>query len=180
VLDKASLRAQVKAGRAAMTDVQRESARDQILDAVRTQLRRMSLRAGSRIAAFLPMRTEPMPASLLEAFAVAGHQVIVPVRLDDNDLDWREWGTSGELLGVSAIAAAALVLVPAFAVDPAGRRLGRGGGSYDRALARVAPDVPVVAVLFDAEFVPEVPVDAWDRRVSAIVTPAGWKTLNWT
>jgi len=65
------------------------------------------------------------------------------------------------------------VLVPALAVDPAGNRLGRGGGSYDRALARVTPGTFVCALLYDGEVVDRVPADDHDRRVDAAVTQKG-------
>jgi 5-formyltetrahydrofolate cyclo-ligase len=129
------------------------------------------------------MRTEPGSVELLASLTRSGYAVIVPMTQEDNDLDWRAWTLTGQArlpLGVAAVAAASLVLVPAFAVDAAGRRLGRGGGSYDRALARVPPVVPIAAVLFDDELVPEVPVDEWDRPVSAVVTPSGWRLLNRT
>ena len=46
-----------------------------------------------------------------------------------------------------------------------------GGGSFDRALALVAGTVPVIALVYDDEVLPVVPVEAHDRRVSIIVTP---------
>ncbi|MDX6723959.1 MAG: 5-formyltetrahydrofolate cyclo-ligase, partial [Solirubrobacteraceae bacterium] len=56
-----------------------------------------------------------------------------------------------------------------------GRRLGQGGGSYDRALARVA--APVVAVVFDDEVLDEpIPVEPHDRRVAGVLTPRGGLT----
>jgi 5-formyltetrahydrofolate cyclo-ligase len=69
------------------------------------------------------------------------------------------------------------VLVPALAVARDGVRLGRGGGSYDRALARVAPGTPRVALLFDGELVDALPADPWDVPVTDAVTPAGWRAL---
>ena len=83
----------------------------------------------------------------------------------DGDLDWASYEGPDSLVparaactsrrkpprGVDAIARADVVLVPALAVDQAGNRLGRGGGSYDRALARVGPLIPVIALLYDAE-----------------------------
>ena len=48
----------------------------------------------------------------------------------------------GDLLGVDSVAEADLVLVPALAVGADGTPLGRGGGSYDRALARVPAGAP--------------------------------------
>jgi hypothetical protein len=42
--------------------------------------------------------------------------------------------------------------VPALAVGRDGTRLGRGGGSYDRALARVGAAIQTVALLYPGEF----------------------------
>jgi 5-formyltetrahydrofolate cyclo-ligase len=64
-----------------------------------------------------------------------------------------------------------MVVVPAVAVDARGARLGRGGGSYDRALARIAPETLVVALLHDGEVVDELPDEPHDRRVDAVITP---------
>ena len=63
--------------------------------------------------------------------------------------------------------------MPALAVDGAGIRLGRGGGSYDRALARVPAGVPVVALLFPDEILPALPREPHDHPVTAALTPAG-------
>jgi 5-formyltetrahydrofolate cyclo-ligase len=87
----------------------------------------------------------------------------------------------GPRLGLDAICAADLVLVPALAVDRRGRRLGRGGGSYDRALARLfgaagrssgtGSAVLICAVIFDEELLDEVPTDVHDQPVGAVLTP---------
>jgi 5-formyltetrahydrofolate cyclo-ligase len=66
-----------------------------------------------------------------------------------------------------------VVLVPALAVDARGNRLGRGGGSYDRALARVGGQVPTIALLYDAELLAHVPAEPHDQRVRAAVARAG-------
>jgi 5-formyltetrahydrofolate cyclo-ligase len=127
------------------------------------------------IATYIPFGTEPgahlpepLPRSLATRAGAAG--VLVPILLGDNDLDWRDWRESGGQ-GVDAIMKADLVIVPALAVDRAGTRLGRGGGSYDRALARVRPGVPIVALLHDGEFAHRLPTDPHDRRVTAVIMP---------
>jgi 5-formyltetrahydrofolate cyclo-ligase len=63
------------------------------------------------------------------------------------------------------------VVVPALAVDRRGVRLGRGGGSYDRALTRAAG--LTVALLYDGETVEELPAEEHDVPVKAVVTPSG-------
>ena len=178
--DKTALRTTVAAGRAARADGQREQDRAAIRAHVLAGCRAGRVPPGGLVAAYEPLRTEPGSTELLADLAAAGYRLIVPVTLADRDLDWAAWqpgGRSEAQLGVDAIAAAALVLVPAFAVDPAGHRLGRGGGSYDRALARVPAGTPVAALLYRDELVPHVPVDSWDQPVTAVVTPDGWRDL---
>jgi 5-formyltetrahydrofolate cyclo-ligase len=80
--------------------------------------------------------------------------------------------------GVDAVARADAVLVPALAVDTVGRRLGRGGGSYDRALARVGPLVPLIALIYDDELVEQVPAEGHDIPVRAVVSPRAGITVT--
>lgn len=129
----------------------------------------------------MPLRTEPGSTALLDALAGRGVRVLVPVLLADNDLDWAEWDVAaqqgGASVGVGSIARADALVVPALAVAGDGTRLGRGGGSYDRALRRVPAGVPVAALLYDGELVGSLPRDDWDVPVTAVVTPAGWRDL---
>ena len=67
--------------------------------------------------------------------------------------------------------------MPALAVDARGYRLGRGGGSYDRALARVGGQVPTIALLYDDELLPTVPTEAHDQRVRVVARPGPGLTL---
>ena len=144
------------------------------------------------IAAHVPLGPEPGGPDLPE---VLGERLILPVLLPDNDLDWVRYEGPGSLrpgrlglreprgarLGVDAVADATLLIVPALAVDRTGMRLGRGGGSYDRALAR-ATGARAVALLHDGELLPTVPAEPHDRRVHAVVTPAEGlsDTPDWT
>jgi 5-formyltetrahydrofolate cyclo-ligase len=138
------------------------------------------------IAAFVGIRGEPHTLSLLAALDARGVRVLLPILREDLDLEWADYdgdprnlteGPRGVLhppgpsLGLDGIAEAALVLAPALAVDGAGRRLGQGGGSYDRALTRTS--APVLAVLFDDEVLEEVPAELHDRPVTGVLTPAG-------
>jgi 5-formyltetrahydrofolate cyclo-ligase len=64
-----------------------------------------------------------------------------------------------------------LVLVPGLAFDVDGYRVGRGGGFYDRFLARVDLVALRVAPTFDLQVRPRIPHDSHDRRVDVILTP---------
>jgi 5-formyltetrahydrofolate cyclo-ligase len=172
--DKADLRDDFGQRRRARSDDEIVAARTAVRAAVLTR----AAAAGWRcVAGYLPLRTEPGSIELLDALVESGVRVLVPVMLDDRDLDWKIWGGPGANLGLSAIAEADAVLVPALAVAHDGTRLGRGGGSYDRALARVTGELPIAALLYSEDFVHELPHEAWDIPVTAVVTPAGWTEL---
>ena len=63
-----------------------------------------------------------------------------------------------------------LFVVPGLAFDPAGGRLGRGGGHYDATLAALPPGAPRVGLAFEAQLVPEVPREPHDVALDAVVT----------
>ena len=63
------------------------------------------------------------------------------------------------------------VLVPGVAFDGSGRRLGYGGGFYDRLLPLIRDSAPRIAGAFDVQIVDEVPTGPHDRRVDGVVSP---------
>ncbi len=65
-----------------------------------------------------------------------------------------------------------LVVVPGVAFDLACRRLGRGKGHYDATLALLSPAARRVGLAFEAQLVDEVPVEAHDAPLDAVVTEA--------
>jgi 5-formyltetrahydrofolate cyclo-ligase len=75
--------------------------------------------------------------------------------------------TSGRPLPPAA--SRVVFLIPGLGFDPAGRRLGRGGGHYDRALAEHPRGVRL-GLAIDAELSPALPVDEWDEPVDAVAT----------
>ncbi|MFE5583350.1 5-formyltetrahydrofolate cyclo-ligase [Kitasatospora sp. NPDC056531] len=151
--------------------------------------------AGATVAAYVSVGAEPGTRPLLDALREEGVRVLLPVLLADNDLDWAEYAGPGALapagrgllepvgprLGPEAVTGASLVLLPGLAVDRDGLRLGRGGGSYDRVLARLerAGARPVLAVLlYEHELLERVPAESHDRPVDLAVTPSGVRTFG--
>jgi 5-formyltetrahydrofolate cyclo-ligase len=173
---KASLRAEVIDRRRAMTPAGRAAAGRQLREAL---LEMPELQMAGTVAAYVSVGTEPDTRGLIFALWKRGSYVLLPVLQADGDLDWASYegpdslgaGPRGLLepteprRGVTAITSADLVIVPAVAVDGAGRRLGRGGGSYDRALARVGPAIQTVALLYGGELVSNVPAGPHDQPV---------------
>lgn len=138
--------------------------------------------AGKVLSGYMPMRTEidPLPA-------MAAHQgpVGVPVIAGRAlPLRFREWWPGCRLVegAFKALVPAEgawvepeVLIVPLLAWDARGYRLGYGGGFYDRTLAGLRAKGPVLAVgfAFAAQEVAEVPTDATDQRLDAVVTEKG-------
>jgi 5-formyltetrahydrofolate cyclo-ligase len=180
--EKAALRARILSARRLLPPDQRAAAGRQLRDAV---LGLPELQMAGTVAAYLAIGTEPATQGLIFALWKRGTYVLLPVLRPDLDLDWATYEgpdslmpgprgllqPGGDRRGVTAICSADLVVVPALAVDEAGRRLGRGGGSYDRALARVGPAILTVAMLYDGELLAEVPAGGHDQPVRAAALP---------
>lgn len=184
---KAELRAQLLKARRGLTAGERQAASAALGKRVRDLA---VLATHGTVAAYMSIGAEPGTHEIVEAMRQAGTRVLLPVLLPDNDLDWAEYRSpaalertsrgliepTGERLGPQAVTASDAVLLPGLAVDAHGVRLGRGGGSYDRVLARLrAADAhPVLVVLLYAhEVVETVPREPHDHLVDVAITPEG-------
>lgn len=136
------------------------------------------------LSCYLSMPTEPDTRPFVNWAEARGIRVLFPVTRDDGLLDWTvgEEETEvtgrhgvpepeGELLGPMAINDVDLILVPAAAVDATGVRLGWGRGYFDKTLGSMGKCPPVYAIVFDGEFVEEVPREVHDQPVNGVVTP---------
>jgi len=135
------------------------------------------LDGAAQVSAYVSVGSEPGTQALLRP------GWLLPVLLPGGELDWAAY--DGELartgqglleppgvrLGLDAVSRCDLVLVPALLVDRRGNRLGRGGGSYDRALLRARG--LTVALLHDGELVEQLPAEPHDVPVAAALTPSG-------
>ncbi len=65
---------------------------------------------------------------------------------------------------------AAVAFVPVVAWDPRGVRLGRGGGWYDRVLARLGPGLVRAGLGYEFQRREELPRDAWDVLLDFVIT----------
>jgi len=177
-MDKRALRSEVRTRRAARSV--EDLAGWSILLAAHAQAL-----PGQTLTAFVGAGGEVPTLPLLDALVADGRRVLLPITLDDMDLDWAEYTGAADLvearfglleptaprLGVAAIGKADTILAPALAIDAAGRRLGQGGGCYDRALQRAGG--MVIAVVADDEILDVVPTEPHDQPVHAVLTPSG-------
>jgi 5-formyltetrahydrofolate cyclo-ligase len=182
---KAALRRQILRARRALPATQRAAE----AQALREQVRALGL-GGVTVCAYVPVGSEPGSIELLDDLHGSGVRVLLPVAGSDADgtpqpLRWGRY-VPGALraaryglqepappwLDPTAVADAAVVLVPALAVDRRGTRLGRGAGFYDRSLPLAAGDARLIAVVRDDELLDELPAEPHDVPMTHVLTPA--------
>ncbi|MFD0022205.1 5-formyltetrahydrofolate cyclo-ligase [Streptomyces sp. NPDC058382] len=184
---KALLRRELLAARRLLTEEDAERAAAVL---ARHALALPELSGARTVAAYVSVGREPGTRALLDALRARGVRVLLPVLLPDNDLDWAPYEgaaslekagrgllePAGERLGPDAVLDADAVLLPGLAVDGRGMRLGRGGGSYDRVLARLTAagaHPALIVLLYGNEVAVRVPEEPHDHPVDAVVTPDG-------
>lgn len=173
---KAAQRRRVRAARAARTPDVLLHASAALTEAV---LALPELDRCARVALTMATATEPPTDGILTALLARGTTVLAPCIEPAGRMGWvavdasTDWTVNAhgirEPVGPRGPLDADLVLVPALAVTRDGRRLGQGGGYFDRALAD--SEAATVALVFDDEVLDDLPSEPHDRAVDVIVTP---------
>ena len=136
---------------------------------------------GVVVAGFWPIGQEIDIRPLLTALAGLGYAVVLPETPSrGHPLLFRHWqpGTVmvperfGTLRPDGDVATPDVLLVPLLAFDLAGRRLGYGGGYYDRTLAML-PGARAIGCAYAAQQVETVPAEPHDIRLNAVATERG-------
>lgn len=184
---KAALRDQLLAARRRVADDVRAAEARQVCE--RLEALESIVTSGSTVCAYVPVGTEPGSTEMLDMLLRRAGRVLLPVARTTAEntplpLSWGEyrpgtlttarWGLlepPRPWLPPSALAEAAVVLVPALAVDRRGVRLGRGRGFYDRSLGDRGPHTRLIAVVRDAEVLDEIPADPHDVPMTHALTP---------
>jgi 5-formyltetrahydrofolate cyclo-ligase len=178
---KGALRQRILAARAALPAAELASAGAAIADVL---LGLPAVRAADVVAAYVSVGSEVPTRQLIKALLERGTTVLLPVLEADNSLTWRALKSGSTLVagrhglqeppaaGVRRqLSEAQVVVLPGLCYDAAGNRLGRGGGSYDRALKDLPGGITTVGIALDSDIVGMVPVDTHDKPVGIIVTP---------
>lgn len=138
-------------------------------------------RPRSVIAGFWPLAGEIDIRPLLLALAGRGHPIVLPVTpARGNPLSFQRWRPGdilirerfGTVRPTGEPMAPDLLLVPLLAFDGGCRRLGYGGGFYDRTLAAL-PGRIAVGCAFAAQRVDCVTADVHDIPLQAVATERG-------
>lgn len=143
---------------------------------------RLTLELDARvIASYWPLSNEPDVSEFNGWVELIGKTLITPVVVGKS-LEFATGETTSGAMGIRepqgqriSLNQAELILVPALAVDTRGNRLGKGMGFYDRALFGIS--APRYAVIFDQEFLPSIPTEDHDQRVTGAVSPSAIRHL---
>lgn len=131
------------------------------------------------IASYRSYGTEPDTTDLNDSILSSGRQLLLPRLLSDGALEFVPWdgeaaklrlsGKVEEPFGDAYIGPIDLIIIPSLAADRRGNRLGQGGGSYDRTLAK--DSTWRVTLLFEDELLDQIPSDSHDQRIDAVLLP---------
>jgi len=141
-------------------------------------LREVPPPAGVVVSGFWPLAGEIDIRPLLTALHERGHAVLLPETPRRGDpLIFRCWHPGMEMVrekfgtyrSTGEVMTPSVLFVPLLAFDRCGRRLGYGGGYYDRTLAGL-PGAIAIGCAFAAQEVPQVPAGPGDARLDAVAT----------
>lgn len=159
---KARLRAELRAiRRTVAADADERAARSARIWA--GVLARVALRPGTRVLLFESLPAEPDTAGWA-AWCIGRQVAVFHPEVDGPALRVQPGGVDPATLDVA--------IVPGLGFTADGRRLGQGGGHYDRFLPRLRPGCVTVGVCFAEQLIPDLPVEPHDARVDVVVTDA--------
>ena len=175
-MNKKELRSQIRQLKRAMTEAQIEE-KSRILGSLFAQSQ--LYRQADTIYGYLPYNQEVRTIPMLQQALLDGKRVAVPKVYGDEmrfiyltDLTAVETGYAGfpEPIADGPVAddPAALVLMPGLAFDPAGHRIGYGGGFYDKFLQQ-EPDHPTLALCYDFQMLPVLETEEHDIPVDCVL-----------
>ena len=159
--------------------------------AARALIRTPAFSAGKRVALYLSFDRETDTSALIAAARRRGVRIFVPVVVDRRHRRIRFYPLEGRLkpgeFGIAIPKRTAghmaprwldLIVIPLVAVDTAGRRLGMGGGFYDRALEfrrrrRHWPGPRLVGFAFDCQRTEAGFAEPWDIGLDSLATESG-------
>src|SRR5262245_12763674 len=144
--------------------------------------------AAKMVLFYIDVRAEVRTRHSLPAALASGKTIVVPWCNDQGELELFRLSNMDELaIGMYKILEPKpelrllpekqvrpeeldIVMVPGVAFDSRGARMGHGKGYYDKLLQHARPDAPLVALAFDCQFFPEIPVAPHDIFMDRIIT----------
>ena len=177
MIDKRALRSEMRARRVGL-------AKDGPEAAARAASHAHRLPQATCVAVYHPIGSELDTGPLVEALVARGVDICLPVTLAaDAPMIFRHW-TPGDpleadLAGVPAPFPLAgtvvpdLILAPLLAFDGEGRRLGQGGGHYDRTFSAL-PEAIRIGLAYSGQQVDALPFEPHDVALHGVLTETGY------
>lgn len=145
--------------------------------------------AAKTVMFYVDVRTEVRTRHDLQNALDSGKRIVVPYCVEGElelflleSMDELEVGMykilepKAELRTVPAkkidVAELDLIMVPGVAFDARGGRTGHGFGYYDKLLENAKPETPLVALAFECQMFPEIPMQDHDIFMDKIITEA--------
>ena len=138
------------------------------------------------VASYFSYGNELDTKEINSAILEAGKILLLPKLLADSSLVFVKWdGSSDSLMengkifepkGDAYSEVIDLMILPALAVDKSGKRLGQGGGSYDRTKSMNVKFR--LAAINESELLEKIPSESHDLPVDAVITPSGLINLS--
>ncbi|WP_353230149.1 5-formyltetrahydrofolate cyclo-ligase [Novosphingobium sp.] len=140
--------------------------------------------AGATIGLYIATSGEAPALGYARHYHEAGHAIALPwFGGPDSAMEFRQWQSAhidelletgpfgtGQPASTAPLVTPDVLFVPLVGFTAAGGRLGQGGGHYDRWLA-AHPEVPAIGLAWDCQLVGDLPHEAHDRPLMAVVTP---------
>lgn len=130
------------------------------------------------ICVFISMPGEVDTRPLIEAARAAGKKTAAP-KIKDGRMEFIQFAAESDLApgafgileptGSHFAEGKTLIVMPGVVFDQTCRRIGYGGGYYDRYLAE-HPECRTLAVAFDLQVLDRIPEEAHDLKPGAVVT----------
>ena len=144
--------------------------------------------AANTVLFYLDVRSEVRTRHSLEEALASGKKIVVPYCVEGELLElfhlesmdelsvgmYRILEPKAELRTLSAkqvqVEDIDLIMVPGVAFDRRGGRTGHGKGYYDKLLEHARPDTPLVALAFECQMFPEIPMQEHDVFMDKVIT----------
>jgi len=176
--DKAQLRTAALAKRDALPAAERQQGAETI-----TREFPLSIKQGTIVSGFMPMRSEINPLPLMRKLAAQGAQLALPVIQGRGKpllmrawsfgapLEARQWGIK-EPTDDAPVVDPDVLLVPLACFDRAGHRVGYGAGYFDKTIRalRAKKSVTAVGLAFAVQEIARVPATEFDEALDLVLT----------
>lgn len=181
MFDKASLRREMLAKRDSVPPVVKKKKDKAIEDRL---LNLSEFKTAKTVFFFASFRSEVDTSHMIRRALAEDRRVVLP-RVEGQNLGLYEIKSLDELVpGYMKIPEPSVltadrkvaindvdaVIIPGAAFDETGHRVGYGGGYYDRLLAVIEREIPIIAPTYEEQVIDVVPAEHYDKKVSIIIT----------